>query len=145
MGQAKHRKGADQGTSETTKWIWWLMPVSAVGITAFFMIGHQSEPVQVPMVAPVAVTPVLVPEDQVHAGYVGSESCRACHAAEYEKWKTSNHYFAERQVIEGMDHSAFAPEKTISHGKQTSTAKLDEKGLEQLVTTGLGNTKQPYT
>jgi len=87
----------------------------------------------------------LVPEDQVHAGYVGSESCKACHAAEYEKWKTSNHHFAERQVIEGMDKVAFAPEKTISHGTQTSTAKLDETGLAQMITTGLGNTSQPYT
>ncbi len=145
MGQAKHRKGMESDTHGTTKWIWWLMPVSAVAITVFFMIGHQSEPVQVPMAAPVAVAPVLVPEDQVHADYVGSESCKACHAAEYEKWKTSNHYFAERQVIEGMDHSAFAPEKSISHGTQTSTAKLDETGLAQMITTGLGNTKQPYT
>lgn len=121
------------------------MPVTAVAITAFFMIGQQSEPVQVPMATPMAAAPILVPEDQVHAGYVGSESCKACHAAEYEKWKTSNHHFAERQVIEGMDKAAFAPEKNIPHGTQTSTAKLDETGLAQMITTGLGNTKQPYT
>jgi Flp pilus assembly protein TadD len=145
MGQAKKRQGTDAESPKAIRWIWWLMPVTAVAVTAIFMISRQSKPIAVPLASIEAPAPILLPEDQVHAGYVGSESCKACHAAEFEKWKTSNHHFAERQVVEGMDHAAFAPGRTISHGTQTSEAKLDEKGLAQLVTTGLGNVKQPYT
>lgn len=145
MGQARQRKGAGPVTPADARWIWRLLPVTAVAITVFIMIGRQSEPVHVPVESSAAVASVLLPEDQVHASYAGSESCKACHTAEYEKWKTSNHHFAERQVIEGMDHSAFSPEKNISHGTQTSTAKLDEKGLAQMITTGPANTRQPYT
>ena len=145
MGQATQRKGTDPPARSSINWLWCFLSLSAVALTVFFMIGRQSEPIQVPAAAPATAAPVVLPEDQVHAGYAGSESCKACHAAEFEKWKTSNHHFAERQVVEVMDRAAFAPDQTISHGTQTSEAKLDEKGLAQMITADVGNTKQPYT
>lgn len=145
MGEVKRRQGSDPGAPGKTHRVWWLMPVTAVGLTVFFTILHQSEPVRLPAAAPVVAAPPVLPEDQVHAAYSGSESCEACHAAEFEKWKSSNHHFAERLVDAGMDHAAFAPERMVSHGSQTSEVKLDENGRAQIITAGLGQTRQPTT
>jgi len=56
------------------------------------------------------------------AQYVGSESCKDCHAEEYRLWKNSNHGQAERLVQPGRDRADFDPKRTFQHGTQTSEA-----------------------
>src|SRR5712664_2138275 len=49
----------------------------------------------------------LESEAKVMPSYAGSESCRECHAAEFEKWKGSHHGLAERKVDAKVDGVAF--------------------------------------
>src|ERR1035438_5096991 len=44
-------------------------------------------------------------EQKVFAQYGGSESCKDCHAEEYDLWKKSNHGLAERLVQPGRDRA----------------------------------------
>jgi predicted CXXCH cytochrome family protein len=99
--------------------------------------------------APVAVTPapdapVLAPEDEVHAKYAGSESCKKCHTGEFEKWHPSNHGRAERMVTKEEDHKAFEPKQTLVHGKDASEAFVDADGLAKILTTGLDKKRRAY-
>jgi tetratricopeptide (TPR) repeat protein len=61
-------------------------------------------------------------ESNVFAQYAGSESCKDCHAEEYDLWKKSNHGLAERLVQPARDRADFDPAQTFQHGTQTSTA-----------------------
>jgi len=88
--------------------------------------------------------PILAPEDQVHAGYAGSESCRKCHAAEFEKWHGSNHGQAERNLSAEADEKAFSPKQTLVHGKDTSEMFLDASGLAKILTIGLDKQRHAY-
>ncbi|MEO7100726.1 MAG: HEAT repeat domain-containing protein [Luteolibacter sp.] len=103
-------------------------------------------PVGKPVAAAVADpnAPVLAPEDKVHAGYAGSESCRKCHAAEFEKWHRSNHGMAERNVSAEMDNKAFSPKQTLVHGKDASEVFLDADGLAKFLTVGLDKQRHAY-
>ena len=38
----------------------------------------------------------LEPENEAFVQYAGSESCRECHAAAFDRWKGSHHALAER-------------------------------------------------
>ncbi len=88
--------------------------------------------------------PVLAPEDAVHAGYAGSDSCRKCHAAEFEKWHGSHHGMAERNISAEPDHQAFSPKQTLVHGKDTSEMFLDASGLAKILTLGLDKQRHVY-
>lgn len=94
--------------------------------------------------APVATGPLLAPEDQVHATYGGSESCRECHEVAYKGWMSSNHALAEREYSSGMDEKAFAPKQTLVHGKDTSETFLDADGTAKILTLGRDNQRQIY-
>lgn len=149
MGQAQRRVGETPGATgrKPLRWVVIAAAIAGVACLGWWLAGGKKDApaAVVPPPPVVAITPVLLPDDKVHAGYVGSESCKACHAEAYEKWKTSNHHFAERLLQPQMDHAAFSPARTIAHGRQTSEAKLDEKGLAQFITLGQDNTKKPYT
>lgn len=88
--------------------------------------------------------PILAPDDEVHAKYAGSESCRKCHAAQFEGWKESNHGLAERNVSKDEDHKAFSPKQTLVHGKDTTEAFLDADGLAKVLTQGLDKKRHVY-
>ncbi|MEO8615363.1 MAG: HEAT repeat domain-containing protein [Luteolibacter sp.] len=88
--------------------------------------------------------PILEPEDKVRARYAGSESCRACHAPEFEKWQRSNHGLAERNFNPEMDNRAFEPRQTLVHGNDTSEAFLDARGLAKILTIGLDKQRHAY-
>ncbi len=110
-------------------------------------VWHFTKPA--PMVKPAAVAlpqdaPILAPEDKVHAGYAGSESCRKCHAAEFEKWHGSNHGQAERNISAEADNKAFEPKQTLVHGKDTSEMFLDAAGLAKILTLGLDKQRHAY-
>ena len=91
-----------------------------------------------------ADAPILAPDDQVHVRYAGSQSCRKCHAAAFEKWHDSNHGRAERPVSKPEDHPAFEPKQTLVHGKDSSEAFVDADGLAKILTTGLDHQRHAY-
>lgn len=114
--------------------------------TAFFGIRHRpaAEAKPATLAAAVPNAPILAPEDQVHAKYAGSESCRKCHAATFEKWHDSNHGRAERLVAKDEDHKAFEPKQTLVHGKDSSEAFVDADGLAKILTLGLDQKRHAY-
>lgn len=54
----------------------------------------------------------------VRNDYVGSASCRECHADAYELWAKSNHGLAERLTRADMDNPAFVPSRSFVLGSQ---------------------------
>ncbi len=116
--------------------------LAAAGWGVWHFAAPRPGPKPVVMADPDA--PVLAPEDKVHAGYAGSESCRKCHAAEFEKWHGSNHGLAERNISAEMDHQAFSPKQTLAHDKESSEVFLDADGLAKILTTGLDKRSHVY-
>ncbi|MES2924877.1 MAG: HEAT repeat domain-containing protein [Verrucomicrobiota bacterium] len=113
----------------------------------FFIVRHFNAPapMEKPAVAPVDPNaPILAPDDEVHAKYAGSESCRKCHAAAFEKWHTSDHGLAERKVEKGEDYKSFSPKQTLTHGKDSSEAFVDADGLAKILTLGLDKKRHAY-
>jgi predicted CXXCH cytochrome family protein len=113
----------------------------------YLTFRHFNPPIPEPK--PIAVTPppdapILAPEDEVHARYAGSESCKKCHSGEFEKWHPSNHGRAERMVTKEEDHKAFEPKQTLTHGKDTSEAFVDADGLAKILTIGLDKKRRAY-
>jgi tetratricopeptide (TPR) repeat protein len=93
--------------------------------------------------APVGRPPVVQPEHKVFPLYAGSESCRECHQAEWEQWRTSNHGLAERPVSPELDKLAFDPPRTFRHGTQ-STEVVFASGRFEIRTLGFGGTISNY-
>ncbi len=54
-----------------------------------------------------------------------AESCRACHAAEFEDWARSHHAHANRLIELDSDRPAFDPARTVKIGSYASNLKLD--------------------
>lgn len=81
--------------------------------------------------------------NNIYADYGGSESCRECHAEEYNDWKHSHHALAEREPNPAMDDAAFIPERTFHHGTQQTTV-LATNGHYELITLGLHETNKTY-
>lgn len=114
-------------------------------ITAAVFFGTRKSPPASDAVAnPASPQTILSPDDEVHAKYAGSETCRKCHAAAFEKWHGSNHGQAERNVSKEKDHSAFIPKQTLQHGKDTSVAFVDADGLAKILTQGLDRKQHAY-
>ena len=117
-----------------------------------FLMGCDSKKAEVPAesaakptsATPAADAPILAPEDEVHAQYAGSASCKKCHEAAFKNWEHSNHGLAERDYRADMDEKAFSPKQTLDHGEQTSETFLDADGLAKVLTLGLDNKRQAY-
>ena len=90
-----------------------------------------------------ALPPLLEPEVQVFARYAGSQSCRECHAVQFESWAKSNHANAERAVSTAMESAAFSPERTFHHGTQDSVA-TQIAGKPAVKTLGFGGAHEAY-
>lgn len=99
------------------------------------------EPTQAGNEGPKSIIP---PDDEVHAQYAGSETCKECHEAAYAAWKDSHHGMAERHYDPALDEEAFKPRRTLKHGDQVSESFLDADGLAKVLTLGLGNKKRAY-
>lgn len=76
------------------------------------------------------------PDSSVFARYAGSESCRDCHAEEFNLWKPSNHSLAERLVRPDLDQPGFEPDRAFEHGTQTSSLRWTNNTAE-IVAAGL--------
>lgn len=88
--------------------------------------------------------PVLAPEDEVHAKYAGSESCRECHASAFGTWQHSNHGLAEREINKKEDYKSFSPKQSLKHAKETSELFVDADGLAKILTVGFDKKRQAY-
>ena len=88
--------------------------------------------------------PVIPPEDEIHALYAGSASCKECHETAYAGWKDSNHGLAERELREDMDKQAFSPRRTLVHGNRSSDTFLDAEGVAKILTRGRDNERREY-
>lgn len=80
---------------------------------------------------------------EIFAGYAGSQSCRECHAAEFDLFKNSHHALAERPVEPDLDKKFFEPPREIHHGTQTSFASFTN-GHPQLTATSLDGGKKDF-
>ena len=129
----------------------WNQPITLVALAvvaatvAFIAFRHSAAPPeQASVLAPARDGPIVAPDDEVHVKYAGSNSCRECHAAAFEKWHTSHHGRAERNVSKEEDFKAFSPRQTLAHGKQPSEAFVDADGLAKILTRGLDNQRRAY-
>ncbi len=59
------------------------------------------------------------------ADYAGPESCRACHAKEYELYQNSHHALAERGIDSALDKTFFK-DQVVHHGTQTTQVRFAE-------------------
>ena len=72
-----------------------------------------------------------------------SETCRECHVAEYEAWRTSHHALAERAVDGKIDRTAFDPVHAFKAGSKTNEARFHD-GEFQIVTLGSKTNLEAY-
>ena len=129
---------------------WWpalLVAIIGAGILICWQFAAQPAP-YTPVVTPVAASvptgPIMEEEAHAFAGYAGDAACKACHAAEFDKWASSHHGLAERPLNAALDKEAFDPAKSFTHGSQKSTAQ-GSGDAAQITTLGFGNQVVPYT
>lgn len=72
------------------------------------------------------------------SAYVGSASCRECHAEAYQKWAGSHHAEAERLIQTNRDRTAFDPAREFKHGTQKSFLQWAD-GQPQISSLGFSN------
>lgn len=69
-----------------------------------------------------------------------ADSCRTCHAAEFEDWSRSHHAHANRLVDLDLDRPAFDPARIVEIGSYSSEMKLDG-GKPVILTMGPDGTR----
>ena len=125
-------------------WIGGLL-AGTVGLIAW-ALWPQPNYTAVPVAsAPVKkLEPFIMPDEKtVFAQYAGSQSCKECHSAEFEKWQDSHHGLAERKPDDRLDLTAFEPARTFQHGTQTTLT--EKKGaVFQLTSLGFDNKREAY-
>ncbi len=118
------------------------------GSAVFFTIKNRPEKPRATAIkettTPSSAQTVIPPDDETHAKYAGSASCKDCHAADYEAWENSNHGLAERNFREDKDQQAFSPKQTLNHPAGISEAFLDESGLAKILTRGWKNERRSF-
>lgn len=82
-------------------------------------------------------------EKAAYAQYAGSQSCKECHAVEYEKWHTSNHGLAERKPEDSLDLAGFLPPQSFQHGSQTTEVRKTGDTYE-IVSLGFNGERKAY-
>ncbi len=75
--------------------------------------------------------------------YAGSDSCRECHAEQFDPWRHSHHGLAERPLDSKRDDVAFDPTRSVKHGTQSSTVRKDGEAFI-LETLGAGDRVGPH-
>jgi tetratricopeptide (TPR) repeat protein len=129
----------------SSKKLWVFAIVLGIAATAFLTSRHFQKPADQPQTtSPAKQESVVAPEDEVHAEYAGSASCKECHETAYAGWIDSNHGLAEREYRKDLDEKTFSPKQTLTHGKDTSEAFLDADGLAKILTRGIDNQRRPY-
>lgn len=126
---------------------WISVVVAALAIASFASCekkAEQPQPAVETAVATPTAGPILVPDDEVHAQYAGSETCKDCHAAIYKNWLVSNHGQAERALTKERDYPAFLPGEPIAHGDDTTTPFVDSDELAKFLAIGKDNQRHTF-
>ncbi len=122
-----------------------IVAIQRISISAGLLLAISCQEKSKPVAAAaMATATILLPDDQVHAGYSGSESCRKCHAAEFANWRHSHHGLAERDVDPDDAKTAFSPKRTLTHGEDSSEIFVDADGLAKILTEGLDKQRHAY-
>jgi Flp pilus assembly protein TadD len=119
-------------------WIILVFGALVVFLAAGAMISRHRQPFAI---APKHAKPKAGADN--FADYAGSESCRECHASQYQIWTNSNHAFAERNIRPELDSVAFEPSRSFKHASQTSSARI-QNGRAEIVTLGANSNVEPY-
>lgn len=126
-----------------------VMAVAGVSLIAAIFWALRPEKKFTPLPSPIPVSPakvesyIMPDEKSAFAQYAGSESCRACHADQFAKWKGSHHGLAERLPDPKLDDAGFVPPQSFSHGTQTTEVK--KEGADYVLTAlGFDNKVAPY-
>jgi tetratricopeptide (TPR) repeat protein len=90
-----------------------------------------------------APTTAPLNDKDLYATYAGSNTCRECHATEYEAWSKSHHGLAERDPDPTLDQKAFAPPHTFKHGTQETQVRLRD-GNYEVITLGYDPKPTPH-
>ena len=116
---------------------WLILAGVVVGFLVWWFWPQRNYTPVAPPPSALSTSVGAAPEDEkkVFATYAGAESCRACHAKEFEAWSKSNHGLAERALDPAQDRIAFDPAHEIVHGSQKSQAHMSGS---QCVMTTLG-------
>jgi predicted CXXCH cytochrome family protein len=133
--------------TSTTRILLAMLAAAATVVVVRTVVTRPSSEAAAPATAqPIAaaILPVVPPDDEVHAGYAGSATCLACHAAEYQAWLESNHGLAERHYRKETDDPAFTPQRTLTHGDDVSETFLDADGVAKILTRGFGGERRAY-
>jgi predicted CXXCH cytochrome family protein len=78
------------------------------------------------------------------ASALTSESCRACHPAEYDTWRASHHGQAERPINLALDRTAFEPFHVFKAGSKTNQTRFSD-GRLQILTMGSTTNIEPFS
>ena len=78
------------------------------------------------------------PQTNIYEAYVGSASCRECHAEAFKKWAGSHHAEAERLIQTNRDQAAFVPAREFKHGTQKTFVQW-HNGQAQIAGFGLNH------
>ena len=118
---------------KTNRWKIILMVITVIFVlaTAGFLVSQR-------VTGSRRAAATLKSEPSVYANYVGSESCRECHAEAFKKWAGSHHAEAERLVQTNRDRGAFEPAREFSHGTQKTFVQWHD-GQAQIAGVGLAH------
>ena len=115
--------------------IGWAMWPKKPAYTPVAVVAEPKKPVQ---------AFVMPDEKATFAQYAGSQSCKECHAVEFEKWQGSHHGLAERLPDDKLDLAGFQPPQIFRHGTQTSEARK-EGGVYQITSLGFDGETKPWS
>jgi len=136
--------------SPAFRWGPWVIGIGAIALIAgVWQFTKPPTYTPVPAVAKEGIAlapagPIMEPEAQAFSGYAGDATCKACHATEHEKWTPSHHSMAERPLVASLDDPAFKPERSFTHGTQTTIARASANGGAEIVSLGFHNETKPY-
>ena len=85
----------------------------------------------------------LAVAEKLFTQYGGSESCRDCHAAEFNQWENSHHDLAERFVQPALDKAAFDPPRSFKDGTQSSSVNWSN-GVAVITSIGLSGKSEAH-
>lgn len=137
MAQSSHAQAAGQTSRSTVRLIGLVLVLLLVG-AVLFLHSKRTEVLRPPASSAVATAS----DHEIFAQYGGSESCRDCHAEQYNQWETSHHALAERPV-RAADRAAFDPPRKLQHASQ-STDLSWSNGVAQIMAVGLSGSPETY-
>jgi tetratricopeptide (TPR) repeat protein len=138
---------AGGGGGGNAKAVWWVcgLLVAMMAGAAWYLWPAKTF-TEVPAETAAVAAPeafVMADEAATFAEYAGSESCKACHQGEFDKWKDSNHGMAERLPRADLEDPGFVPGQRFEHGSQTTEVRKEGEEF-QVVALGFEGKREAY-